>query len=582
MLEQLQLFFFRKVSPKGLGIFRIAYCISFLFEIITIFNYRQLFFDKIPYINIHFPDTKLMFLLWMMIVIFIIFGLYTRILTVFNYIFTLVFISSAVNYEYHMFYAYTSINFLLMFLPIQKALSLDVLRKKIKYINQGILYKPLYVSKINYLLPVFIGVGLVYFDSVIFYKIQSPMWLRGLGLWLPSSLPQVTISDNQWVLNQEFMVKFLSYLTMTFEFMFIFIFWNKKFRIPLSIIGIGLHIGIYIEYPIPYFAFGCMSVYLLMIPISMWDKMWNKITSKKERLVVCISNSNLNTCRLKIIVESLDIFNQIKFVDRNIESESIDLSSKLVKEEVYGIDTDNKSYINDSLHHKIAELTLLYYPVIWFNNVFSYKSQLNEDVASNIKSKKLKAFKGENLIFNREQNKIKNVVLMLFFLVSFGLQMKIHYGSTYVMNKSLCSYFGICIHPVFMDFHFAGYTNIYGLKYKNRFLPLLDEKGMPGDYISGGTWVNYIWRVNRPYVKENAYSLRKGFMDYSSFWAHQNNVNLSKNQEFVIVRKKIKSPFKWEKDLLKNNIESPWEEVGKLIWKNRNPQFFWNSSNKSK
>ena len=96
-----------------------------------------------------------------------------------------------------------------------------------------------------------------------------------------------------------------------------------------------------------------------------------------------------------------------------------------------------------------------------------------------------------------------------------------------------------------MDSHFKGYHNVYGLKYNNEFLPILDKKGMPDTYLSGGTWVNWMWRVNRPYVQEGEYALQKGIVDYTSFWMHKNAINLSEEQEFEIVRKRIKVRFQF-------------------------------------
>ena len=271
---------FKKISASGLAVFRIAYHLVFLFEIFKIFNYRQLYFDEIPFLKPHFPDTTLILILWLFIIFSIIIGYRTKLFSIINYIFGLVFISSAVSFEYHMFYAYTGMNFLFMFLPSSSAFSLDYLRKKFYLAKQGKVYIAPKVSKINYFIPVFLGLALVYFDSVIFYKFKSNVWMNGLGLWLPSSLPHVTISDFQWILNQEMLVKFLSYVTLVFEFVFLFIFWIKKFRIPLFVIGLALHVGIYFEYPIPYFALGCMSIYLLMVPVSLWDNL-NSFFKKK-------------------------------------------------------------------------------------------------------------------------------------------------------------------------------------------------------------------------------------------------------------------------------------------------------------
>lgn len=585
MWEQLNHFFFKKVSSIGLALFRVAYSFVFLFEVLKIFNYRHLYFDKLPYLTPHFPDSTLMFFLWIGILIFLILGWYTRMMAILNYVLTLVFVSSAINYEYHMFYVYTGMNFLFLFLPISKTLSVDLVRKKLKYIDQGMLYTPPKVSKMNYFLPVFVGLALVYFDSAIFYKMKSPMWLEGLGLWLPSSLPHITISNNQWLLNQEFLVRSLSYITMAFEFLFIFLFWHKKFRIPLVIIGIGLHIGIFIEYPIPYFAWGCLSIYILLVPIALWGKIWQKIGHKKEKLSLYYNDSGVSAHRFKAVVEFLDIFKRIRFrgFEANAQRELIAPPATIPKGALYVQKTTGDAYTGAYLFHKIAEEAPLCYVLLGLHKINLFRSLIPEDFVTYSKPKVFSQFSiNEDQTYQR-RSKLRNGLVVSFLLLSILFQTQVNYSffgdnsTTYKVNHALVRYLGICDHPVFMDFHFKGYTNLFGLKYNNKFLPILDENGMPDDYLCGGTWVNFMWRVNMPYGKENSFSLRKGFANYSSFWAHQNEINLRENQEFEIVRKEIEVPFKWKKDLLKTNIEGSWENVGKLVWKDNKTHFFWDT-----
>ncbi len=572
---------FKKISPNGLSVFRIAYCLVFLSEVIRIFNYRQLYYDTLPFLNPHFPDISALLILWMVIIVFLILGFLTRIMTIVNYIFTLVFISSAVSYEYHMFYVYSGVNFMLIFLPIYSSISIDALRKKISCLRQGFLYVRPKVSKLNYLIPIFIALGLVYFDSVIFYKLESPMWLRGLGLWLPSSLPQVTISDNQWLLNKEYLIKFFSYLTMYFEFIFIFLFWNKRFRLPLLIIGIGLHIGIVVEYPIPHFGWGCATIYLLMVPVSFWEKLSGKLFRNKEIFTIYYDKSNIYSREFQMIVQSLDIFNRIKYEKINTtKSSSLDKNNNGAF--TYGVDLNENKYSKNFLMKKIVKVSPFCFFIVFLDTLFIYKNPLRQEEVIDERSGMLMNFvelKDQNY---QTRSIITNGILVMFFFVSCLAQIQVHYSffdkkeTTLKVDRFLVEHFGICKHPVFMDMHFRGYSNVYGIKYKDSFLPLLNEKGMPGNYLSGATWVNWTWRVNSPYVSKSTPTIRKGLVEYSSFWSHKNKIDLSEKQEFEIVRKKIRVPFEWEEDLLQNNIDSPWEKVGNLIWENETPKLIWN------
>src|SRR5690606_7183496 len=74
----------------------------------------------------------------------------------------------------------------------------------------------------------------------------------------------------------------LGYITLVFEAVFLFTFWRKKWRVPMLIIGIGLHIGILVCFPIPFFALGVIALYLLMVPVRFWEKQFNRKESKRK------------------------------------------------------------------------------------------------------------------------------------------------------------------------------------------------------------------------------------------------------------------------------------------------------------
>ncbi len=516
MIKLLQNFFFKKVSPFGLGVFRAVYSLVLLLEARHLYKFRELYFHDIPYFGPNYPNNGLLLSLWISIIILLIVGYRTFLISIINYIFTLIFISSAVSYEYHMFYTYTGINLLLIFLPVGNAFSIDYLLKKRYLIKAGIFKKSYNVSKLNYFLPVFMGLALVYFDSAYVFKLNSPGWLNGLGIWLPSSLPQIAISKFQWILNEESLIKFLSYFVFGFELLFIFLFWFKKFRIPILVIGFFLHIGIYISYPIPFFALGCLSIYILVIPISYWQKI---------RFLFFRNIENITSEK------------KIEDLKKVFFSGEVVVTPKIESVARYNLSFFKRFIVEDSFRYNIKE-------------------------------------------------KLRNVSLTLILLFAILAQFQFYYSFfkkskvTTSFNINLLHYTGITGHPVFMDSHFRGYQNLYTLKYKDQFLPILDENGMPGEYLKGGTWINWIWRVNGPYVKQNSYSLRQGFTRFSSFWAFNNNINLRNKHIFEIVKKQIISPKKWEKNLLTKNMNAKWESVGKLVWENNQTRLIWNSTPK--
>ncbi|PSG86534.1 HTTM domain-containing protein [Aurantibacter aestuarii] len=494
MLNFINKLYQKKISSKGLGIFRICFSLVLLLEVNRIYRYKELYYDPIPFIeSINFNYT-LVLILWQISLVAIFLGFFTRLFAIINYIIAFILINDFGVYEYHMDYVYLGISFLFIFVPTEKSYSIDAIFKS--QTSSKILTQK--TSVLSYYSLVFVGIALVYFGS-IFFKIRSNAWLNGLGIWLPCSLPQVTITNNQWVLNQEYFIKLIGYIALIFELFFIFLFFVKKFRLPLFIIGVIMHIGIAAVFPIPYFAFGYVALYLLLIPVSFWEKLhYNlKFYSVKNKI-----KSNL----FLIIY-----FYYFKLLSFNLSS---------------------------FLKLRFIKLFFILICILQLNAAVNISS----DKITNVIKKNIKESDSYIVILKRTVKTIRNFSQELF---------------------------GITGHGVFVDAHYIGFDKILTIKYKNEFLPLYDENGMPGNYLKSGIWANYNFRVNKPYVfnSENSQTnLKNGFVRYTSYWTRKNNLELD-NLEFDILIKTVKANFNWEKDLLSKNLATPWETVGKIIWK---------------
>lgn len=271
----------KKIDGRGLGIFRIAFTTVLLFEVFQLFYFRHLIFDVIPYIETYEIAVYPIFIFWIMAILFLLFGFFTKTATLVNYLLTVILLGTTSSYEYHMFYSYLTVSFLFIFLPVSKNFSLDRL-----ILTKNTSNKPQKVSVLSYYLPVLVGIGFVYFDSV-FFKLTSPLWMNGLGMWKPASMPQSVFINISPLLNLKYFMLTLGYLTFLFETIFIFTFWRKSWRVFLLTVGIGLHIGILICFPIPFFALGVSTFYLLMVPVKIWKVIFDskiiKLLSRKLR-----------------------------------------------------------------------------------------------------------------------------------------------------------------------------------------------------------------------------------------------------------------------------------------------------------
>jgi hypothetical protein len=266
---------FSKLSPGkkqeadalGFAFFRVFYAGVLLLELRQLFLFEALIFPG----GILPPALmEVLLVVWSMILCFLMAGWFTRPAAIVNYLISVVVVWAVPDFKYHLDYLMISVNFLLIWLPVSATFSLDADWQRRK---TG-LAAPERVSG-GWVYPVAIlPLGLVYLDSVI-YKCTSPMWMSGLGFWLPASLPQNAQTDLTWILNQQGLVKSIGYGIMGFEFAFLFLIWFPRLRLFLVLCGLLLHAGLGVAYPLPHLSLAMMVLYLPLIPAGFWQALRN-------------------------------------------------------------------------------------------------------------------------------------------------------------------------------------------------------------------------------------------------------------------------------------------------------------------
>ena len=141
------------------------------------------------------------------------------------------------------------------------------------------------------------------------------MWLNGLGMWKPANIPMATWSDTSWLMNNESLVIFLGYIVIVFEVLFVFAFWRKKFRLPIMLIGIGFHLGILLEFPIPCFVLAFCVVYLLMMPVRFWLFLSRKLKTKRAKGEIYFDIDNSLSVKAVALLNGIDLFGRLKIIE---------------------------------------------------------------------------------------------------------------------------------------------------------------------------------------------------------------------------------------------------------------------------
>jgi hypothetical protein len=270
MLARILAMMARPVPAKSLALVRILYTPIFIGEILDLYWSRSMVAGDLG-MSVGFLQSLL--LLWMPLVVCLGIGYRTRPVAVVNYLLTLATFGRTHEWEYHVDYIYVCVNLVFTIAPIAHAWSIDkLLRDRRNTTRPRSIEVPTIPAGWLHLIVV-AGIGLIYWDS-IFYKLHSTMWLGGLGMWLPASLPQNTwlppglmspLLDTQWL------VRGLGYLTLTFEAVFLFAYWFERARVPLLLVGVGLHLGIFIAFPIPLFGLAEVALYAAMLPPAWLD-----------------------------------------------------------------------------------------------------------------------------------------------------------------------------------------------------------------------------------------------------------------------------------------------------------------------
>ncbi len=290
-----------------LALFRIIYGAVLSVEIIQMISAREMIYEFSALPPLLSSHLGFFLYAWLISAMLLACGLCTRIAAPINYLLSVFFLKDLHKFEYHIDYIYVGVNFLLMFAPINRRWSLD----SALGLEKG-------SDRINAVWPrliLLVGVALVYFDSV-FYKLPSIMWNSGMGVWRPATMPQGTWLDFSFLLDQHWLMLFLGYLTLVFEVVFIFAIWLDRLRLPILLIGLGLHLGITIAFPIPLFGLAVSGLYVLLLPPKAIDWLDRKFSREARKQISPYAPSPFRNGALALIL-AVALFGQMMSILRD-------------------------------------------------------------------------------------------------------------------------------------------------------------------------------------------------------------------------------------------------------------------------
>ena len=225
----------KQVPAVGLGAFRIGFSLVILQEIVFLFYFRHLIFDPVPFFDRASPILHFFLLVWAAIAVCLVLGYHTRTAAVANYVFWVVFVVFTPmwqDFDGGFDQLMTGSSFLLIFLPTERALSLDNLRSKLRYSTPAGRYEPNdKVSVLAYYLPLAISLGLLYLDSGI-HKLSASFKRNGMGLASAHHALLHVGYRHDPLLNLKLVEMFIGYTIIVFQLVFYFVL-VPPFRVPL-------------------------------------------------------------------------------------------------------------------------------------------------------------------------------------------------------------------------------------------------------------------------------------------------------------------------------------------------------------
>lgn len=605
-----------------IGLLRILYGIVALQEILFLLYFNHLIFDPVPYIEVEFPMMTLFLALWAIVAGCVIVGYRSQNTIIANYIFWVVFVNFTPmqrDFDGGFDLFMIGVGFFLIFMPIGRSLSIDNLRYKLQFKYQNLLTLPNTCSALSLLFPVFICLGLLYFDSAL-HKLFAPHWLNGLGGWLPLSLPYyISALDLSWMLNLEILQKLIGYLILLFQLTFIFLFYRRRCRPIFFLLGVSIHIGITVGLNIYPFGLGMLSVYSLLVPFSWWALLADKFVYQTPQLTVFYDGDCALCNRTAIIINHFDLLQGIAFKDLQTQAGTVpqlqQYDQQVLLTDLYAIDLQGQVYVAVDTYIQIFRKMRYLLVIAWLMRIpgiYHLAKLIYRRVADNrlrhacdktcLSETVEKAYPidlytriFENYAQKKPQQFSIRMAKIFMILVILQLNSSLHYAFFYrfydlssventmanqarLLSNSILmlstNFLGITPHSLYLHDHFAGYEDLLAISYidlqgREQWLPFINEQGR----MLAPNWgrVHSMWANIAVTPNINRDRLSKFIMKVTAFWGHKVGLNLN-HARFIIKHKKINSPEQWKPNLRQENLSTDWKNIGTVVWKHKHYQ----------
>lgn len=124
---------------------------------------------------------------------------------------------------------------------------------------------------------IIIQLCIIYFFAGV-HKLRGEVWQNGTALYYILNTYDFKIGVlNDWITKSIFRVKFLTWFTIGFQLFFLFFIWGKISKYLVIVLGILLHLGIFILMRVDNFSWIMIACYAVLLTDSEYRILLNKI-----------------------------------------------------------------------------------------------------------------------------------------------------------------------------------------------------------------------------------------------------------------------------------------------------------------
>lgn len=210
-----------------------------------------------------------------------------------------------------------------------------------------------------------IQVCFVYFFTAL-AKLQGDLWLNGTATYYTMRVDEFRATSwNIPLTENHFFVVLTTYFTLLWEISFAFLVWFKKTKWYVLLLGVVLHVGIWIFMRIDNFSWVMMATYFVFITDEEYKRIYEKWIYK--RVVLYYDNWCPKCMIFKRIITELDISKSIHFEGlRNINLDHTKIDSRRALEEMPSMNLENKVVYGFDSILRVSRYTVLLWPVFPF------------------------------------------------------------------------------------------------------------------------------------------------------------------------------------------------------------------------